>query len=123
MAEAPALSFKHFVDEVNLVPADLPQFFSKFVEILVGETRVGSLYNIDNYMVELGPREETASIFESKGNFYPKYFKTYRLEVVQEGDKVRLYFWSSQPITLAPYATALMKRALHATYTHYVSKS
>jgi hypothetical protein len=119
----PPFSFKHFVDEVNLAPADLTQFFSAFVDNLVGQIITVGLYGISKYLIEIGPRESTSSIFEGKGSWYPQRFRTYRIEVVQEGGKVQLYFWSNQSITMARYSSTLMRKALHTTYSQFVSST
>ncbi|HME51419.1 MAG TPA: hypothetical protein VKM55_04330 [Candidatus Lokiarchaeia archaeon] len=123
MINATEFPFKHFVDEINLVVKDLPRFFSIFAEFLVNQTKTVGQYGIEKYMIEHGPREETSSVFEAKGSLsFSNNFRRYRLEIVQEGDKVRLYFWSKQQITMALYATNLMRRALHRAYTQYASE-
>ena len=116
MAAQQTWGFKKIVGEVNEEIEDLPAFFSQFADILTTMTKtIYTQYGATSrYIIEVGPREKQASIFKTKGALFGNY--TYRVEIMHEDGKTRLYLLSEKWFW-AVHTPKLLERAFHTTYS------
>ncbi|HME54454.1 MAG TPA: hypothetical protein VKM55_19740 [Candidatus Lokiarchaeia archaeon] len=105
------------LSEINDTVPDLAELFSIFANVLTEPTKFRQI-------IELGPRKECQSIFQTVGG----YIKIrYRVEISQDQDKIRLLYCTKFRIPrmfgTALATPAILRKAFHNAYTRLKSEN